>query len=66
MSTKSVKGRNYKEKMPSKYFEERNFIREERDFVHFKQIDFHHMCNLFLVANDKSISKHQNIPNAII
>ena len=26
-----------------------------------KWIDFHHVCNLFLVGNDKSISKHQNI-----
>ena len=26
-------------------------------------IDFHHVCNLFLVGNDKSISKHQNIQN---
>ena len=28
-----------------------------------KWIDFHHVCNLFLVGNDKSISKHQNIQN---
>ena len=26
-----------------------------------KWIDFHHVCNLFLVGNDRSISKHQNI-----
>ena len=26
-----------------------------------KWIDFHHVCNLFLVGNCKSISKHQNI-----
>ena len=26
-----------------------------------KWIDFHHVCNLFLTGNDKSISKHQNI-----
>ena len=26
-----------------------------------KWIDFHYVCNLFLVGNDKSISKHQNI-----
>ena len=26
-----------------------------------KWIDFHHVWNLFLVVNDKSISKHQNI-----
>ena len=26
-----------------------------------KCIDFHHVCNLFLVGNDRSISKHQNI-----
>ena len=26
-----------------------------------KRIDFHYVCNLFLVGNDKSISKHQNI-----
>ena len=25
-----------------------------------KWIDFHHVCNLFLVGNDKSIFKHQN------
>ena len=24
-----------------------------------KWIDFHHVCNLFLVVNDKSISKYQ-------
>ena len=29
-----------------------------------KWIDFHHVCNLFLVgSNDRSISKHQNIQN---
>ena len=26
-----------------------------------KWVDFHHVCNLFLVGNDRSISKHQNI-----
>ena len=26
-----------------------------------KWIDFHHVCHLFLVGNDRSISKHQNI-----
>ena len=26
-----------------------------------KWIDFHHICNLFLTGNDKSISKHQKI-----
>ena len=26
-----------------------------------KWIDFHHVCNLFLTGNDKSISKHQKI-----
>ena len=26
-----------------------------------KWIDFHHVCNLFLVDNDRSISKHKNI-----
>ena len=25
-----------------------------------KWIDFHHVCNLFLTGNDKSISKHQH------
>ena len=26
-----------------------------------KWIDFHHVCNIFLVGNDRSIFKHQNI-----
>ena len=26
-----------------------------------KWIDFHHVCNLILVGNNKSISTHQNI-----
>ena len=26
-----------------------------------KWFDFHHVCNIFLVGNDRSISKHQNI-----
>ena len=30
-----------------------------------KWIGFHHVCNLFLVGNDRSISKHQNIQDKI-
>ena len=26
-----------------------------------KRIDFHHVCNLFLVGNDGSFCKHENI-----
>ena len=37
-------------------------LRVKNEFMlKLKWIDLHHVCNIFLVGNDRSISKHQNI-----
>ena len=36
-------------------------VKKDLSSVKLKWIDFLHVCNLFLVGNDRTISKHQNI-----